>query len=79
MYSTTGVAPAIASERNSVYAGKGDGASIRSGLFGHGRAESVSGSNAAVMNQLASPQEVPDDRSEKAGHASTMAPAPKEE
>jgi hypothetical protein len=66
IYSTTGPAPAIASERNSIYAGKGDGASVRSGLFGHGRADSVSGSNAGALNQLATPQEVPDDRMERA-------------
>jgi hypothetical protein len=79
MYSTTGITPAIASERNSVYAAKGDGASVRSGLLGHNRAESVSGSNAGMVNQLATPQEVPDDRSEKVGHASAAMPAPKEE
>ncbi|KAI9170889.1 hypothetical protein HJFPF1_00366 [Paramyrothecium foliicola] len=79
IYSTTGVAPAIASERNSVYAGKGDGASVRSGLLGHGRADSVSGGNVTVMNQLASPQEVPDDKSEKRSNGPTTAPAGKEE
>lgn len=63
MYSTTGVAaPALPSERNSYYAGKqnlaGDGASIRSGFFGHTRADSVSGSVGGVNSPLASPREV---------------------
>jgi hypothetical protein len=48
IYSATGVAPALPSDRNSYYAGKqsntADGASIRSGLLGHGRNDSISGS-----------------------------------
>lgn len=35
----------------------GDGASIRSGLLGHGRADSISGSVAGVSSPLASPWE----------------------
>ena len=61
IYSTTGIAPALAGERNSLYAGKqsvGDGASIRSGLLGHSRADSISGSVAGVGSPLASPKEV---------------------
>jgi len=63
MYSTTGVAaPALPSERNSYYAGKqnlaGDGASIRSGFFGHNRADSVCGSVGGINSPLASPREV---------------------
>lgn len=62
--STTGI---LASDRNSFYAKQaisgtgagGDAASVRSGLLGHGRAESINGSiggglNAAPMNGVAS-------------------------
>lgn len=48
-------------ERGSAYARQsaaGDGASVRSGLLGHGRAESVSGS-AGLASPLVSPLEVP--------------------
>lgn len=38
IYSATGVAPALASERNSFYGG-----SVRSGVMGHGASTSVSG------------------------------------
>jgi hypothetical protein len=51
IYSATGVAPALPSERNSYYAGKSiaaDGGSVKSGLLGHGRAESISGSIGGV-------------------------------
>ncbi|KAI1341785.1 hypothetical protein F5Y15DRAFT_375290 [Xylariaceae sp. FL0016] len=62
IYSTTGVAPALPGDRNSLYAGKqsmqGDGASIRSGLMGHGRAESINGSVGGLSSPLASPREV---------------------
>ncbi|KAI1123522.1 hypothetical protein F5Y10DRAFT_251707 [Nemania abortiva] len=61
IYSTTGIAAALPSERNSLYAGKqsmGDGASIRSGRLGHGRADSISGSVAGVNSPLSSPREV---------------------
>ncbi|ROT35167.1 hypothetical protein SODALDRAFT_329341 [Sodiomyces alkalinus F11] len=45
-------------ERNSVYAKQqNDGASMRSGLLGHGRAESISGSIGGVSSPLASPPE----------------------
>ncbi|EPE34778.1 hypothetical protein GLAREA_10473 [Glarea lozoyensis ATCC 20868] len=48
IYSATGIAPALPSERNSYYAGKqstaADGGSIKSGLLGHGRNGSISGS-----------------------------------
>ncbi|KAK1772735.1 hypothetical protein QBC33DRAFT_464214 [Phialemonium atrogriseum] len=64
IYSTTGI---LASERNSLYAkqgmggpaGGGDGASVRSGLLGHGRADSVTGSiGGMATSPLASPWEV---------------------
>ncbi|KAL2073893.1 hypothetical protein VTL71DRAFT_11219 [Oculimacula yallundae] len=65
IYSATGVAPALPSERNSYYAGKqsttADGGSIKSGLLGHGRNDSISGSIggiAATSSPLASPREV---------------------
>lgn len=61
IYSTTGIAAALPSERNSFYAGKqstGDGASTRSGRLGHGRADSINGSAAGVNSPLASPREV---------------------
>jgi hypothetical protein len=64
IYSATGVAPALPSERNSYYAGKqsiaADGGSVKSGLIGHGRNDSVSGSiggAAAPGSPLASPRE----------------------
>ncbi|KAI0112791.1 hypothetical protein F4776DRAFT_639920 [Hypoxylon sp. NC0597] len=62
IYSTTGITPTLPGERNSLYApGKqsmaGDGASVRSGLLGHGRADSISGSVAGVGSPLASPWE----------------------
>ncbi|KFY12685.1 hypothetical protein V492_03730 [Pseudogymnoascus sp. VKM F-4246] len=52
IYSATGVAPALPSERNSLYTNKqgivGDGGSINSGRLGHGRADSVTGSIAGI-------------------------------
>lgn len=68
IYSTTGI---LASERNSLYTkqsiggpagvgggGGGDGSSVRSGLLGHGRADSVSGSiGGMATSPLASPRE----------------------
>lgn len=65
IYSATGVAPALPSERNSYYAGKqsaaADGGSVKSGLLGHGRNDSISGSIGGVpppTSPLASPREV---------------------
>lgn len=73
IYSATGIlgAAAAASERNSFYAKGGfgsggvggDAASVRSGLLGHGRADSVSGSIGGLgvpagTSPLASPREV---------------------
>ncbi len=61
IYSTTGI---LTSERNSFYAkqsmtgGGGDGASVRSGLLGHGRADSINGSIGGLASPLASPREV---------------------
>ena len=55
----------LASERNSFYAKQplagsgGDGASVRSGLLGHGRADSVTGSIGGITSPLASPREAP--------------------
>lgn len=64
IYSATGVAPALPSERNSYYAGKqsttADGGSVKSGLLGHGRNDSISGSIggvAAPSSPLASPRD----------------------
>ncbi|KAI2615106.1 hypothetical protein GGR54DRAFT_614069 [Hypoxylon sp. NC1633] len=68
IYSTTGMT--LPGERSSLYAvskqgltGAGDGASVRSGLLGHGRADSMNGSVAGmgvgtVGSPLASPREV---------------------
>ncbi|KAI0156563.1 hypothetical protein GGR57DRAFT_85046 [Xylariaceae sp. FL1272] len=70
IYSTTGIAPALPGDRNSLYTGKqsmqGDGASIRSGLLGHGRADSINGSVAGITSPLSSPREVSENTSEKA-------------
>ncbi len=59
IYSVTGVAPALSSERNSYYAGKaagaGDGASVNSGFLGHGRNDSVSGSIGGLAAVPSSP------------------------
>ncbi|KAI9734789.1 MAG: hypothetical protein M1818_006776 [Claussenomyces sp. TS43310] len=64
IYSSTGVAPALPSDRNSYYAGKqsvmGDGGSVKSGFLGHGRTDSVNGSIggiASASSPLASPRE----------------------
>ncbi|KAL9604980.1 MAG: hypothetical protein Q9219_000168 [cf. Caloplaca sp. 3 TL-2023] len=66
VYSSSGNAPALTSERNSYYAGKqlhaGDGGSIRSGLVGHARNDSITGSIGGITSAgspLASPREVP--------------------
>ncbi|KAM0298793.1 hypothetical protein ACHAPM_008220 [Fusarium culmorum] len=58
IYSAAGVGPAISGDRNSYYAKQGDAASVRSGLLGHGRAESVSGSIGGLSSPLATPREV---------------------
>lgn len=60
VYSSSGVAaPALPGERSSYYSKTLDGASVRSGLLGHGRAESISGSIAGIQNAspLTSPRE----------------------
>ena len=64
VYSSSGIAPALSSERNSYYAGKytGDGGSVRSGLIGHGRNDSITGSiggHANAVSPLASSREIP--------------------
>lgn len=63
VYSSSGIAPALSSERNSYYAGKqtntGDGGSTRSGLLGHGRNDSVTGSIGGHASPLSSPRELP--------------------
>ncbi|KAI1059394.1 hypothetical protein NW752_010420 [Fusarium irregulare] len=64
IYSATGVGPAMASDRNSYYAKQGDAASVRSGLLGHGRAESVSGSIGGLSSPLATPREVYNEKNE---------------
>jgi len=65
VYSSTRVAPALSSDRNSYYAGKHantvDGASVRSGLVGHGRNDSITGSFVGIggmASPLASPRDV---------------------
>ncbi|KAI9734995.1 MAG: hypothetical protein M1834_002077 [Cirrosporium novae-zelandiae] len=63
VYSSSGVAPALSSERNSYYANKqvagGDGGSVRSGRAGHGRNDSLAGSSihgtTATTSPLTSP------------------------
>ena len=59
IYSATGVAPALPSERNSYYAGKqsiaADGGSMKSGLLGHGRNGSISGSIGGAVAPPGSP------------------------
>jgi hypothetical protein len=61
VYSSSGVAaPILSSERNSYYANKqnADGLSVRSGLLGHGRTDSINGSIGPVATSpLASPRE----------------------
>lgn len=61
VYSSSGVAaPALSSERNSYYANKqnADGVSVRSGLLGHGRTDSINGSiGPNPTSPLASPRE----------------------
>lgn len=60
VYSASGVtAPVLSSERNSYYANKqnADGVSIRSGLLGHGRTDSISSIRATPTSPLASPRE----------------------
>jgi hypothetical protein len=81
IYSTTGIAPAAAGERNSVYAKQqGDGASVRSGLLGHTRTESVGGGNSnttpTATSPLASPREAGTEtivRSDKDSESTTTA------
>jgi hypothetical protein len=69
IYSASGILPV--SERNSLYMKQqqqyvmgsgGDGASVRSGLLGHGRAESISGSIGGMTSPLASPREALSER-----------------
>ena len=51
VYSSTGVAPALASERNSFY-GRGEG-SVRSGMAGHGHAREGSITGSFIGSPLA--------------------------
>ncbi|KAF2793581.1 hypothetical protein K505DRAFT_325396 [Melanomma pulvis-pyrius CBS 109.77] len=61
IYSSSGVtAPALSGERSSYYANKqnADGMSVRSGLLGHGRTDSITGSiGATTTSPLASPRD----------------------
>lgn len=66
VYSSSGIGPALSSERNSYYANKqsnvGDGGSVRSGLINHGRNDSTTGSIGGLGpagSPLASPREAP--------------------
>lgn len=79
IYSATGVGPAISSDRNSYYAKQGDGASVRSGLLGHGRADSVSGSIGGLNSPLVSSREYPGGRTEKEREKEEMAATVKED
>ncbi|KAH6999738.1 hypothetical protein EDB80DRAFT_121568 [Ilyonectria destructans] len=65
IYSATGVMPAIPGDRSSFYAKQGDGASVRSGHLGHGRANSVNGSIGGLSSPLVSPREMPGETMEK--------------
>lgn len=62
VYSSSGIAPALSSERNSYYAGKQglalDGSSVKSGIPGHGRNDSITGSIGGPNSPLASPREM---------------------
>ena len=58
VYSSSGIAPALTSERNSLYASKqakGDDGSVRSGLIGHGRNDSMTNSIGGLASPLVSP------------------------
>lgn len=59
VYSASGVtAPVLSSERNSYYGTKpADGLSVRSGLLGHGRTDSISSIRATPTSPLASPRD----------------------
>ncbi|KAI9761147.1 MAG: DNA mismatch repair protein [Chaenotheca gracillima] len=61
VYSASGIVPALSSERNSYYAGRqtytGDGGSVKSGLLGHGRNDSITGSIGGASSPLASPRD----------------------
>jgi hypothetical protein len=61
IYSSSGVtAPALSGERSSYYANKqnADGLSVRSGLLGHNRTDSITGSiGATATSPLASPRD----------------------
>ncbi|MCJ1410652.1 hypothetical protein MMC19_004738 [Ptychographa xylographoides] len=66
VYSSSGIGPALSSERNSYYANKqtnpGDGGSVRSGLLSHGRNDSTTGSIGGIGSAgspLASPRDGP--------------------
>ncbi|KAI4125383.1 MAG: hypothetical protein LQ338_004276 [Usnochroma carphineum] len=66
VYSSSGNAPALTSERNSYHASKqvhaGDGGSVRSGLLGHARNDSITGSIGGIASAgtpLVSPRELP--------------------
>ncbi|KAK8107467.1 uncharacterized protein PG998_009480 [Apiospora kogelbergensis] len=77
IYSATGIVPTLPSERNSYYAKQsiaGDATSVRSGLLGHGRADSISGSVGGVASPLASPLEVSEGE-HVPGKAESAAPA----
>ncbi|USP76672.1 hypothetical protein yc1106_03946 [Curvularia clavata] len=59
VYSASGVtAPVLSSDRNSYFANKQtDGLSVRSGLLGHGRTDSISSIRATPTSPLASPRD----------------------
>ncbi|KAF5530272.1 hypothetical protein FMEXI_13658 [Fusarium mexicanum] len=78
IYSATGVGPAISGDRNSYYAKQGDAASVRSGLLGHGRAESVSGSIGGLSSPLITPREVFNEKNENEKEDTPIASRTKE-
>jgi len=72
IYSAVGIGPALQSERNSIYARQsivGDGASVRSGLISHGRAESISGSGSGSAGVASPPLASPREDAEQSGAA----------
>ena len=64
IYSSSGIVPALQSERNSYYAAKqpaqGDGGSVRSGLMGHSRQDSIARSISGIPT-IESPLQSPKD------------------
>lgn len=77
IYSSTGVAPAMAGDRNSYYAKQGDGASIRSSRPAHGRNDSIGGGTTGLSSPL--PPQITSERSDKVDKDDAAISVPKEE